>query len=132
MKVIPFGDRILVRRKVVGSTIGSGLLHAPDQIADRPTDLADVVYVPDNTFGDDEILANNDEIVLAMIKKIRAGDSEAMIALLRLNEFVKLKSIKVGDVCLISKYVGTDFLAKESNQTLTLVAIQDIIGVVKQ
>ena len=65
------------------------------------------------------------------MEKSLDGDSDAIIALLRLNEYTKIKSVKVGDTVLISEYVGTDFHTKESTQSLTLVAISDIIGVVK-
>ena len=131
MKVIPFGDRILVRRKVIGEKIGNGLLYAPEQTADRPTDLAEVIYIPDHTFGDSEILQNSVEIIKALVEKTKTGDSEALIALLRLNEYIKIKGIAVGDVVFISRYVGTDFLAKDSNQMLTVLNANDVIGVVR-
>jgi co-chaperonin GroES (HSP10) len=131
MKVIPFGDRILVKRKVIGKTLGSGILIAPDETADRPTDLAEVMYVPDNSFADSSMLGNIEKITTGLKMKATDGDSDALIALLRFNEYVKMKSIKVGDTVLISKYVGVDFLAKESNKTLTLVSSSDIIGIVK-
>ena len=131
MKVIPFGDRILVRRKTVGEKLGSGVLYAPEQTADRPTDLAEVVYIPDHTFGDSEILQNSVEIIKALVEKSKAGDSEALIALLRLNEYIKIKGIAVGDTIMLSRYVGITFMSKESNQEMTLVNSSDIIGIVK-
>jgi co-chaperonin GroES (HSP10) len=132
MKVIPFGDRILVKRRAIGAKLGNGTIIAPDQIADRPTDLADVIYVPDNTFGDTAILKDNVTIIGALVTKASAGDSDALIALLRLNEYIKLKSIQVGDCILLSKYVGTDFTGKDGKTAHTLVNLQDIIAIIKE
>jgi len=130
MKIIPFGDRIIVKRRKIGDKLGSGLIHAADQTAERPTDLADVVYVPDNTFADKEILTNSENIILHLMKKASAGDSDALIALLRLNEYIKLKSIKVGDCVILSKYVGIDFTGGMGSTETTLVNTSDIIGVI--
>jgi co-chaperonin GroES (HSP10) len=132
MKVIPFGDRILVRRRQIGAKLGNGTIIAPDQIADRPTDLADVIYIPDNTFGDDVILGTSSKTIKALAEKASEGDSEALIALLRLNEYIKLKSIKVGDCIMLSKYVGCDFSGGDGKTANTLVNLADIIGVIKQ
>lgn len=130
MSVIPLGNRILVKRRRVGEKSGS--IYLPDETASRPTDIADVVYLPDLTFGDKEILDNAEEIVKSLTKKSIEGDSQALIALLRLNDFVKLKSLKVGDLVMISKYVGTDFQTKEAPEYLTIVNDVDIIGVIKE
>jgi co-chaperonin GroES (HSP10) len=131
MNIIPFGDRIIVKRRKVGDKIGSGILHAADQTAERPTDLADVVYVPDNTFSDKAILKDNEAIIKSLADKAKNGDSEALIALLRLNEYIKLKSISVGDCVILSKYVGIDFTGGMGSTETTLVNISDIIGVIK-
>lgn len=50
-QLIPFGNRILVRKKKVGDKLGSGLLVAPDSIAEHDTDLAIVIYVPDQSLS---------------------------------------------------------------------------------
>ncbi len=132
MQVIPFGDRILVRRKRIGEKLGGGLLYAPETTADRPTDIAEVVYVPDNTFGDEQILKNSKLIIEQLTIKVAQGDSEALIALLRLNEYLKIKTIKVGDLCMVSRYVGVDFFSKDNAQeSLTLLNSSDIIGLVR-
>ena len=132
-KIIPFNNRILVKRRKVGEKVGSeGLIYAPDQTADAPTDLADVVYVPELTFADKEIIDNAEFYVKSLSEKIKLGESEAMISLLRLNEFLKIKSIKAGDAVMIGKYVGTDFNTSDSREQLTLVLDTDIIGLIKK
>ena len=127
-RIIPFGDRILVRRKKVGEKAGSILL--PQEVQERATDLAVVVHIPEATFADSQILENADNIISALIQKSSNGDSDALIALLRLTEFCKLRSIKVGDSIMISKYVGTEFHETGSNEDLTLVKLEDVIGLV--
>lgn len=127
-RVIPFGDRILVRRKKIGEKAGSIIM--PDQVKERDTDLADVIYVPELTFSDKEILDNAEEIVRALTNKAKNGNDEALIALLRLNEFIKMKSIKVGDGVLISKYVGISFHETGRTEDLTLVKVDDVIGLI--
>lgn len=127
-KLIPFGDRILVKRKTVGEKVGS--IHLPENIQERATDLATVVFLPENSFADVAILNSAERVITALTRKAEEGDSDALIALLRLNEFCKLKSIQVGDTVLISKYVGTDFHETGQQEYSTLVNLQDIIGVV--
>ena len=129
MQVIPFGDRILVRRHKVGEKSGS--IYLPDETKDRPTDLADVIYTPDLSFADQEILDNAPIIVASLTEKCKQGNPESLIALLRLNDFIKAKSIKVGDKVMISKYIGTDFHDTHSLDTLTIVNELDIIGLIK-
>lgn len=130
-KIIPFGDRVLVRRRKVGDKIGKDkLIIAPDAVKEARTDIADVVHVPDLTFGDEHILKNSDAVVKALTEKAVKGNSEALIALLRINAFVKIKSIRPGDAVMISKYVGTDFHDDDPANELTLVLAEDIIGLV--
>lgn len=130
-KMIPFGDRILVRRRIVGEKIGKEkLIYAPDKTKEAKTDLADIVSVPEHTFSDGYILERSDEIVKALTEEAIKGNSEALIGLLRINEFVKLKSLQPGDVVLISKYTGTDFHDDNPENEMTLVREEDIIGLV--
>ena len=131
MKIIPFGDRILVKRRVAGEKAGeSSLIHLPDSAKERPTDLADVVYVPDLSVADKEIFENAELAIDSFSEKYRHGDTEAFKMLGALNEFLLLKSIKVGDTVFISKYVGTDFHDNRGGENLTLVKLTDVIGVV--
>jgi len=130
-KIIPFSDRLLVKRRPIGEKVGAGgIIIAPQKVASRGTDLADVVYVPELTFADKELLNSAEEICRALVLKAREGDSDALIALLRLNEFIKLKSIKPGDSVFISKYTGTDFSDSRDGKDLTLVRDSDVIGLV--
>ena len=128
MKIIPFGDRILVKRRKIGEKIGSIIL--PDEVKERNTDLADVVYVPDLTFADKHIIDNQEAIVRAITERAKTGDSGALEALLGLNQFLKVKSIKTGDAVMVSKYVGVDFHDTEG-KNLTLVSGSDVIGVIQ-
>jgi len=134
MKVVPFGDRLLVKRRTVGEKLGKeGLIHAPDTTRDRPTDLADVVYVPELTLVDTVMINNAETIIKALTEKANQGDAKAFEMLMKFNDFLNKRAIKVGDTIMISKYVGTDFHQKGSSDLLTLVNGEDIIGwVVKE
>lgn len=118
-KIVPFGDRLLVSRRKTGNTKGNIVL--PDQVADRPTDVADVVYVPDHTFCDKALVENGEKIIDGLSKAAENGDSNAVIALLRYREYLRLITIKPGDALLIGKYVGTDFNIKETGESLTVI-----------
>lgn len=120
-KIIPYGDRILVQRKKIGKAVGSGILELPDNVADRPTDVAEVVYVPDHSFCDKSLIENAEGIIKGLTKKAEEGDSQAVISLLRFNEYLRLKTLQPGDTLLIGKYVGTDFNIKETGQSLTVI-----------
>jgi len=130
MKIIPFGDRILCKRRKVGEKVGSIIL--PDRVKERATDIADIISIPELTFADQEILDHAEEIIKNLTEKARSGDSDALITLLRVNEFIKIKTLKEGDAVMISKYVGTEFHEKDNPETLTLVRESDIIGVVSE
>ena len=132
-KIIPFGDMILCRRCKVGDKLGKeGLLYAPDQVKSSDTDLADVIHIPDRTFADQHILDNADKIVKSLTEMSLNGDASAFKQLLELNQFIKRKSVKVGDRVFISKYVGTTFNTSDSTEELTLVRDNDIIGLVAE
>ena len=118
-KIVPYGDRLLVQRRKTGDKTKGGIV-LPDATADRPTDVADVVYVPDHSFCDKTIIENSEKIILGLEKMAEKGDSQAVISLLRLREYLMLKSIKPGDVLLIGKFIGTDFNIKETGESLTV------------
>ncbi|MBU1308239.1 MAG: hypothetical protein KKE30_01740 [Gammaproteobacteria bacterium] len=131
--LIPFGDRVLVKRRKVGSKAGkSGVIELPDNVADKETELADVVYVPEHSFADAEMISSAKEIIESTLLKAKQGDSDALLALLRFNEFIKIKSIQPGDVVMIHKYVGTSFNDNTGASNLTLVNGSDIIAIVKE
>lgn len=132
-KIIPLGNRILVQRRKVGERLGkSGLIIAPDQVKDASTDLADVIYVPELTFTDKHLIDNAESITASLADKSKQGNSDALVSLLRFNDFLKIKSIKSGDAVMISKYVGTDFTTSDASETLTIVNADDVIGVIAQ
>lgn len=130
--IIPYGNRFLVKRRPIGGKLGAGILVAADQTAERPTDIADVVYVPNHTFADKELISNAEEIVKALIPKVKNGDVEALKAVLDFNAFIRIKAIKVGDTIMLGKYVGTDFNTSEDGRTLTMCLAEEIIGLVKE
>lgn len=129
-KIIPFGDRILVKRQKIGDKIGSGILHAADQTAERLTEIAQVVAVPDNTLCDKGLLENAESIIQSLENKIKSGDSEALLSLLRFNDYLRIKALRVGDKIFLGKYVGTDFNIGETGETLSIVGSDGIYGVI--
>ena len=133
MKIMPLGDRIIVKRRTIGETVGkAGLIIATAKTKETPMDIADVLEVPDLTKGDMEIVKNIDDMISSMIKKTKEGDSKALTSLITLNAYHKIKDIKVGDCVMLSKYVGTTFVGKDGQEERTIVNADDIIGVVKE
>lgn len=128
MTILPFGNRLLVKRKIIGEKAGSIIL--PQQVQERFTDIAVVKYIPDLTFGDKYILDNSEKIINNLTIKAVEGDAEALEALLQINNFIKIKSIKIGDEVMISKYVGIDFHETGNNENLTIVNCDDVIAVI--
>lgn len=117
-KLIPYGTRLLVKRRKVEQT--SSLIVLPDQVASLPTDIADVVAVPDQSLCDKELIANSEQIIKGLGDKAKQGDASAVKALFEFNEYLRLISLKPNDVLMIGKYIGTDFLIQETNQYLTV------------
>lgn len=117
-KLIPYGTRLLVKRRKIEQTSSSIIL--PDAVANMPTDIADVVAVPDQSLCDKELLANSEQIIKGLSDKAKQGDAQAVKALFEFNEYLRLITLKPGDVLMIGKYIGTDFLIQETNQYLTV------------
>ena len=132
-QIIPFGNRILVKREQVGKTVGKeNIILTADHTKDLLTDIAEVVYVPDHTFIDKELIEGAEEMVLSLSKKVkRDGDSEAMMALIRFNDYCRIKSIKVGDKIMVSKHVGITFNDNFHEGEMTVLDASDVIGVLK-
>jgi co-chaperonin GroES (HSP10) len=128
-KIIPFGNRLLVKRKQI-EKLGDGTLELPDTIKERLTELAEVVYVPDRTFADEALLKNAEEIMMGLATKAKHGDAGAVEALMKFNDYLHIKAIKVGDTVFLGTYIGTDFRVSESGETLTLCDGFDIRGMV--
>ena len=54
---IPFGNRILVQKEVVGEKIGKeGIIIATDNTKESVTDIAVVKYVPEHSFADSNLI----------------------------------------------------------------------------
>ncbi len=128
-KIIPFGTRITVQRRKVGEKLGSGILIAPAQTADNPTEIATVIDVA-HDFIDDWLFQNADKIIAQFQKGVLEGDSGAYASLQSFKDYLRLKSIKVGDTVFISRYMQTDILIGETNETITLMDINDVRGLV--
>lgn len=131
-KLIPFGNRFLVKRRPIGAKLGSGLIIAADETKDRPTDIADVEYVPNHTFADKELLDNAEAIVKGISEKAKNGDVEALKALLEFNAYIRIKMVKPGMTIMLGKYVGTDFMTSEDQRTVTVCNAEDIIAIVSE
>lgn len=117
-KLIPYGTRLLVKRRKVEQT--SSHIILPDEVSNMPTDIADVVAVPEQSLCDKTLIANSEQIINGLAKKAEEGDGQAFKALLEFNEYLRVVTLKPGDVLMIGKYIGTDFLIQESNQYLTV------------
>lgn len=115
-KLVPYGTRILVKRRKVEDK--SSHIILPDEVKNLPTDIADVVAVPEQTLVDKGLISNSDKIISALEKKANEGDSSALEALLKFRDYLQVMTIKPGDVLLMARYGGTDFLIQETNQTL--------------
>lgn len=115
-KLIPYGERILVKRRKVEDK--SAHIILPDEVKNLPTDIADVIAVPDRSFTDLAILQNADKIINALTEKAKQGDALAVDSLMKMNSFLRVMTIQPGDVLLMARYGGTDFLIQETNQTL--------------
>lgn len=131
--IIPFGDRILVKREKVGGTIGKeNIIQTADNTKEALTEIAEVRYVPDHTFIDKILIEDSEGFVKALAEKVKEhGDSEAMMSLLRFNDYLRVKSIQVGDKVMISKYVGIQFNDNFNEGDMTLCDSSDIIGIIK-
>ena len=131
-RLTPFGNRFLVKRRPIGEKLGGGIIVAADETKDRPTDIADVVFVPDHTFVDKELLANAEAIAKSLAVKAKEGDLEAVKSLIEFNGYIRIKSLRPGATIMLGKYVGTDFFTSEDNRTLTVCNAEDIIAVVTE
>jgi len=129
-KIIPFGNRILVKREKAGSKLGS-VLVAPDSVSEVLTEIAIVKHVPDHTFIDMVLIKESESMVSALTVKVKNGDSEAMLSLLRFNDYLRIKSIQVGDKVMISKYSGITFNDNFNEGDLSLCDAEDVIGIIK-
>ncbi len=129
-KLIPWGTRILVKRRKVEDK--SSHIILPDEVKNLPTDIADVIAVPDQSFCDATLIKNAEKIILGLDKRAQEGDGQALDALMRFNEYLRVMTIRPGDVLLMSRYGGTDFLIQETNQHLCVTDNNGIYALVKE
>lgn len=127
-KLVPYGQRILVKRRKVEDK--SSHIILPDEVKNLPTDIADVIAVPEQSFVDKKLVANAETIINALEKKANEGDSSAVEALFKFNDYLRIMTIKPGDVLLMARYGGTDFLIQETNQTLCVTDCNGIYALV--
>lgn len=132
--LVPCGERILVKRQSIGGKLGSGILHAPADTADRPTEIAEVLYIPELSAIDKSLIENSSQITEALAIKCKSGDSEALNSLMEFNrywnDYLRYRLLKVGAKIMISRYAGTDMLIQETNQFLTLIDFNGIVSLV--
>ena len=129
--VIPFGDRILVRRKEHKEVKAESVIVLPDTVDSRDTDMAVVIYIPELSFIDKALFDNIDDIIEGQLKTAKEGNPNSLDAMTDLNLYLKLKSLKVGDEIFIGKYCGTTFEEiGNPGKHLTMLRINDIIGIV--
>ena len=107
-RIIPFGDRVLVKRQKTGEHRVKGTIVLPDEVEQRDTDIATVKFIPDLTFTDQTLLKDAEGIIEGLSGRAK-DEPEALKQLLNLNQYLKLRTLKVGDMVMMSKYVGTDF-----------------------
>lgn len=130
-KIIPYGDRILVKKQKVGDKLGKeGIIVATESTSQADTDICEVLYVPEHSFADRALLINASKIIGKLGVRAAEGDSEALKALLEFNIYMKIKSVKVGDKVFISKYTGTNWYDNAGNEDMTIIRGEDIIGLV--
>lgn len=129
-KIIPFGSRIIVKRRPIGEKLGSGLILASDETKDRLTEIADVVCVSEQTFIDKQLIANSEKIIESLTQMAMDGDVNAVRSLLDLNEYLKLKMLKPGDVVMVGKYTGIDFTVGETGEQLSITDPDGIRGLI--
>lgn len=129
-KIIPYGDRIIVKRRPVGNKLGSGLLVAADETADRLTEIADVVALPDLTFCDKQLMENSESIITSYSAKAVQGDTNAISALMEFKRYLQVKSLKIGDPVMVGKYTGIDFTVGETGEQLSITDYDGIRGLI--
>lgn len=133
-KIVPFKDTLLVKRRKIGSTLKDGKteggIYLPNRVEESSTDLADVVQVAELTFADQQILDNAEEIIKSLTKKATEGDCEALKSLREINDFIKRKSVKVGDGIFLARYSGVDFNETGVSEQQTICRLEDIIALV--
>lgn len=129
-KLIPYGTRLLVQKRKVEDN--SSHIILPDEVKNMSTDIADVIAVPDQTFVDQRLIANSAVIIDALTKRATEGDAEAVNSLFKFKEYLQIMHFKPGDVILLARYGGTDFLIPETNKYLCVADANGIYCLVKE
>ncbi len=129
-QIVPYGNRILCKRRKVGGKLGSGVLVSAEITDSQLTEIAEVVFVPELTLADKALVDNAEKIMGGLASKAMEGDARAVEALMTFKDYLHVKSIHVGDVIFIGKYVGTNFDIGETGESLCLVDGHDVRGMV--
>lgn len=131
-KIIPWGNKILIRRRKVGGEDGKigkeGILFAADTTKEVQMEIADVVCVPEMTFCDEELIKNSDKIINAHMAKALEGNAASSQFLMDFKEYLRLKTIQPGKVLFVGKYVGIDFNVEETGEKLSFMTPEGIYG----
>lgn len=128
-KIIPYGNRIIVKRRKIEKA-GSGIIELPTEVSERLTELAEIVALPELTFVDKQLMENSESIINSYSDKAMAGDTQALKSLLEFNEYLKIKTLKVGDVIMLSRYNSVEFTVGETNEQLSITDPEGIRGLV--
>jgi hypothetical protein len=130
--ILPYGNRILCKRTKIGERIGKeGIILTSDSTKEKTTDIAEVIYVPDHSFADKELIAGSEKIIKSLGQKAQQGDIDALKGLLELNNYLKVKMIRPGDRIFIGTYSGVNFHDTKSPDMQTIVREDEIIGLVQ-
>lgn len=129
-RIIPFGTRVIVKRKSIGKTLGNGIIIATDETADSLTEVAEVVAIPELTLADKALLEASDRIITSLSSKAEEGDSAAVEALLKFKDYLQIKTIKVGDIIMVGRYATIQFTVGETGETLSITDPEGIRGLV--
>ena len=131
-KLVPFGERYLVRRKMLKDVKpNEGSIVLTQEIEERLTEMAEVRFVPMLTEAEKALIEAAPELIAKMTKFAKEGDSEAYKTLQNISHLLRLRTIRPGDMVMISKYVGIEYYEPSGGETLTVVNGEDIIGVVR-
>lgn len=128
IRILPFGDRVLVKRVTTGEIRKGSLIVFTDKTDSNESELAYVVAVPTNKFVDKCVEFTEEYLIKSIRKRLLNGEIELLKDIKEYNEYITLKKLKPGDKIMVSKYVGTVVDDEQAKNTTTFVRISDIVG----
>lgn len=131
-KIVPFGNRIIVKRRKIGEKLGSGILIASEDTAERLTELAEVVALPNLTLADKALLDNAELVIESLTNMAKDGDAKSVQQLIEYTNYLQIKTLKVGDVVMVGRYATVEFTVGETGECLSITDPEGIRGLVIQ